>query len=888
MPTCGLFCGMMGMGVIPVLAGGTIYFGMWYLATRVGDDIVTAMTKEAKALMDKGEDELASIVLDNRDRMHLDFSTEKHEPRKGLPMRWHHLQRGYMQLYLFTFMPITRRCVELLFCREVSDGGEMREVLVSDLSLECWTGPHMSAAVMAFIVLFFYAVFVPYFLWKRTSHYMATRTTDKTLEHPEELDDVDYAASCCDPRSYLNASRTDDSVPPDMLAKMRVVPPLTPKCWDELVKATRPKKFGWFIYILVLKLAVNVIFLVGQTVAFNWGMWLLVLLVFSALLSAYQQPYVLKSDNRQEQMSFLGLSLILSITNSGLAQTQGEWQWYHVVVVVVVVVLSTGSMMWAQIQAGKIRSEREVRVARGEEDLKQFTRKVFSEVVPTFLLLKDEHRDRIRKCIQVESFQSGEVIYHEHDNATAFYILKEGLVDITRVINDGQIEKRVINDGQAFGAGALAPEPLKRVATATVSENVQDCLVLRLIRTDWINVFTEITDVVVEEIFDGLDHAQADLFNPTDGGGDGAVDASELKQVLMERWKADKEGSPGREDELNALVDDTVQRLMRMLDDDGDGRITIQELKNNLRKIPEDDYAPLPVEAPLDPRTPKAPPPSWLVARCPFHYFHVNPKTNEREGYTEVENQLIFEAQSKSLSSAQISEGIEVRFGENARSSKMPKPSHTGICQVNTYTQNTRIVEILDKAALVNSTVKAEAAPVEADDSLMGTLSSKIQDIFHTPRVLPTTAAVYRWPTTTKVLLSDRQPCDYFHVDPTNNRKEPFSAEDNSAIFTAQNTGTAMAVSVCGGFEVRFGSSAVSETCPTPSPTGICRVDLENQNTRVVVFEGGDTDLKMIARIAGALAADDVAVDVRFVLFCSVLCRFVYCLCWFYAQHDGM
>ena len=109
MPTCGLFCGMMGMGVVPVLAGLSIYFGMWYLATRVGDDVVTATTNEAKKLMDEGELDLAATVLQRLDSTKIKQDFSQHKPQKGLPMRWHHLQRGYMQLYLFTFMPITRR-----------------------------------------------------------------------------------------------------------------------------------------------------------------------------------------------------------------------------------------------------------------------------------------------------------------------------------------------------------------------------------------------------------------------------------------------------------------------------------------------------------------------------------------------------------------------------------------------------------------------------------------------------------------------------------------------------------------------------------------------------------------------------------------------------------
>ena len=36
---------------------------------------------------------------------------------------------------------------------------------------------------------------------------------------------------------------------------------------------------------------------------------------------------------------------------------------------------------------------------------------------------------------------------------------------------------------------------------------------------------------------------------------------------------------------------------------------------------------------------------------------------------------------------------FEIRFGVNAVSKRMPRPSRTGICQVNLGSQNTRIVE---------------------------------------------------------------------------------------------------------------------------------------------------------------------------------------------------
>ena len=136
--------GMMSMGVVPICAGLAIYIGMWAMATKVGK------------------------------QNHDDGHTEK-----GLPMRWHHLQvhtgfldfhigdaevmkhcpwqmmvvvilqRGYMQLFLFSFAPVTRRCAELLMCRTLPINGGITDRLVSDLSLECWTGPHAIAAIIS-------------------------------------------------------------------------------------------------------------------------------------------------------------------------------------------------------------------------------------------------------------------------------------------------------------------------------------------------------------------------------------------------------------------------------------------------------------------------------------------------------------------------------------------------------------------------------------------------------------------------------------------------------------------------------------------------------------------------------------------------------------------
>ena len=497
---------------------------------------------------------------------------------------------------------------------------------------------------------------------------------------------------------------------------------------------------------------VNLIFLLGQALEYNWGMWLQICLVFAALLSHYQHPYTLTSDNRQEQMSFLGLSLVLTITNSGVTYS-GGWRWYHVCVVVFVVFIMTGSMFWIQFGAMRERTGREQRVAQAEKDLKEFTRRVFSTAVPGFLLLKDEHREEIRKHVQVETFTKGEIIYREGDPAKSFYIVKQGQVNISSTQEDRF--ERIINNGESFGAGALEIEPRRRVATAVV--NSANVLCLRLIRADWLRTWMKITDDVASDIFKHLDQ-----------DGDGQIQIEELESTLMARWKA---ASPGRDSDqsLVQLAHETVEALMEVFDDDGNGRISLLEFKRNLRTIPADDY----VTAPVNVSSPQTSTTSLLTVKtCPFKYFHVDPKTNQREPYSDADNAIIFGAQATGQHRIRLSTPTyEVRFGANAVSSKMTKPVHTGICQVNLENENTRVVERLDVLDS-ESSEPVEAAPVAAQPA--------------------TTESVDRWPSVQQVLMlqkGQRKSRTYFHVDPTTNRRMAYSEEDNARIVAAQTEG---------------------------------------------------------------------------------------------------
>lgn len=244
MPNCGLFCGIMGMGVVPFFAGLSMYCGIWFLATQVGKDIVSQALVEAKQALDSDQVDKAEAALEILDSGRYVVDRDRKEMR-GLPLGWHHLQRGFIQLFLFTFAPVTRKCAEMLICREVTNDGVAELRLVSNLQLACWRGEHLVATVICSIVLFIYVVVVPSQFLKQTQRYMAKRDRQREVDEVDTswLVGVDSGCSICKPSQFLSARRLDATLRPELLARMKSVPTLNPKCWDELFKATRPEKY---------------------------------------------------------------------------------------------------------------------------------------------------------------------------------------------------------------------------------------------------------------------------------------------------------------------------------------------------------------------------------------------------------------------------------------------------------------------------------------------------------------------------------------------------------------------------------------------------------------------------------------------------------------------
>ena len=109
----------------------------------------------------------------------------------------------------------------------------------------------------------------------------------------------------------------------------------------------QPTCYWWFAYTMLLKLVINVIFLLGKSRDFRWGMWLQITLVASALVSHWVRPYVLMNDNRFEQLVFLCIACALGILNSRTAaEMQNEWPIQDTVMLSLISTIMLGYGAW--------------------------------------------------------------------------------------------------------------------------------------------------------------------------------------------------------------------------------------------------------------------------------------------------------------------------------------------------------------------------------------------------------------------------------------------------------------------------------------------------------------------------------------------------------------
>jgi hypothetical protein len=94
-----------------------------------------------------------------------------------------HVQRAALNAYMFCFAPLTRAAVEALLCKPTckdTDTADCTVYLAKDMGVRCNEGQHITAIIMAVLVLLVFAVIIPIWLLKKVGR--NRRQRDASLE----------------------------------------------------------------------------------------------------------------------------------------------------------------------------------------------------------------------------------------------------------------------------------------------------------------------------------------------------------------------------------------------------------------------------------------------------------------------------------------------------------------------------------------------------------------------------------------------------------------------------------------------------------------------------------------------------------------------------------
>jgi hypothetical protein len=83
--------------------------------------------------------------------------------------------------------------------------------------------------------------------------------------------------------------------------------------WDAVFRIVKSEAFWWPVFMMILKVAINILFVWGRSRdSQTWGLWMQMLLIFSALIAFQTSPYRWEKDNSGEEsfsMVYAHLSL---------------------------------------------------------------------------------------------------------------------------------------------------------------------------------------------------------------------------------------------------------------------------------------------------------------------------------------------------------------------------------------------------------------------------------------------------------------------------------------------------------------------------------------------------------------------------------------------------
>ena len=268
--------------------------------------------------------------------------------------------RGLVLVFMALFAPITRSSIEILICKEpcteCAEGVEEMDcgcghpLNVVDTSVQCFTGAHMVAVLLAVLSLIIYCVLIPTSLLRGV--YRAKRHREKMLvlpnvdvrqlfdrldeDHSETLDSEEFRQLLLEIRTANVDALPDEAdaeisrVQQSALSLQSLQSGLTWaafKRWyvetlktrvcsswlDVLYVTTQNRAPGWFVAFLALKTAINIIYTLKGLIV--WHIWLHATLMGFGCILILLNPYESRFDEYLMMATVLSISCLVHLAS---------------------------------------------------------------------------------------------------------------------------------------------------------------------------------------------------------------------------------------------------------------------------------------------------------------------------------------------------------------------------------------------------------------------------------------------------------------------------------------------------------------------------------------------------------------------------------------------
>eukprot|EP01043_Picozoa_sp_COSAG02_P034565 COSAG02_NODE_2426_length_8891_cov_4.565059_2_plen_1149_part_00 len=300
-----------------------------------------------------------------------------------------HRQRGILNAFLYCFAPLTRLAIEALVCVPTcsdEESDQCPQVLAFDQGVRCFEGEHKVTGIIAIVVLFVMAIAIPILLIMRVQHARNKRNQSLTLKVNEvekwfnsidvdgsgelDRDEVrELLAKLGEGKSkskfeknWEELDQPDENGVKDGVISldefsdwyMKRVEAVPDTPYDVLFGAYSAGGYWWFMQVLWLKTAINMLFTFGYFGTFQWHLWVHLALATSVCLMVLSQPHTSRVDYVIELFVLLCLAAVTHV--SSIFKSGEEWGTRYLVATAVLAFLpliTTFSLAFSMQRAAK-------------------------------------------------------------------------------------------------------------------------------------------------------------------------------------------------------------------------------------------------------------------------------------------------------------------------------------------------------------------------------------------------------------------------------------------------------------------------------------------------------------------------------------------------------